>query len=305
MTGPRPGRRRFKDAVKWPVLGLSMSLGACHPGVLDPQGFVGASEKTILIDSLGIMLAIVVPTIVATLAFAWWFRASNARARYRPNWAYSGRIELVTWGVPLLTIMLLGGVAWVGSHELDPAVPIQSSTKPLDIQAVSLDWKWLFVYPDQRVASVNELVVPDHTPIHFSLTSGSVMNAFFIPQLGSMIYTMNGMETQLNLVADKPGIYAGLSSHYSGDGFADMHFEARAIPADQFAAWVTATQASGPTLDAAGYAALAKQSQKVKPFTYRDVDPALFRDIVSQKIPPAAGPHTGLPSVDVSNRTEQ
>ena len=180
-------------------------LGGCDRGVLDPQGPVGTADKAILIDSVAIMLAIVVPTIIATLAFAWWFRASNTRATYRPEFVYSGRIELIVWSIPLLVIMLLGGVIWIGSRELDPATPLASDTAPLEIQAVSLDWKWLFIYPKQRMASVNELVVPAGVPIHFSLTSASVMSAFFVPQLGSMIYTMNGMTTQLNLRADAPG----------------------------------------------------------------------------------------------------
>src|SRR3984893_14428276 len=172
-------------------------LAACQPAVLDPKGPVGLAQKTILIDSLIIMLAIVIPTIAATLAF--WFRHSNPRAAYLPDWAYSGRIELIVWSIPLLVIMLLGGVAWIGSHDLDPAKPLPSNTPALEMQVVSLDWKWLFIYPSQGVASVNRLVVPAAVPIHFSLTSASVMNAFFVPQLGSMIYTMNGMTTQLNL----------------------------------------------------------------------------------------------------------
>ena len=175
-------------------------------GVLDP-GPTGAANRTILVDSLAIMLAIVVPTVVATFAFAWWYRASNTRARYRPDWAFSGQLELVVWAIPLMVILLLGGVTWIGSHQLDPARPIASKAAPLEIQVVSLDWKWLFIYPDQRVATVNQLVVPVGVPLHFALTSASVMNAFFIPQLGSMIYTMNGMTTQLWLQADHAGTY--------------------------------------------------------------------------------------------------
>jgi cytochrome o ubiquinol oxidase subunit 2 len=287
------------------MIAAPLALAGCQPAVLDPQGFVGSSERTILIDSLAIMLAIVVPTITATLAFAWWFRASNSRARYLPHWSYSGSIELLVWGVPLLTIMLLGGVAWVSAHELDPAQPLASPVKPLEVQAISLDWKWLFIYPEQRVASVNELTVPAGTPIHFSLTSASVLNAFFIPQLGSMIYTMNGMATQLNLIADRPGDFTGLSSHFSGDGFAGMHFVVHAIPADRFAGWLAGVRASGPALDRTSYTALARQSANVAPSTYRDADPAIFPDLVRQTIAPAPGPQVGLPSVDVSNRSEK
>ncbi len=209
-------------AARCAVVMAPIVLTACQPAVLDPQGPIGIADKTILVDSLAIMLAIVVPTVAATLGFAWWFRASNTRAIYWPDFEYSGRIELIVWSIPLLTVILLGGVAWIGSHDLDPAKPLTSDTPPLEIQGVSLDWKWLFIYPNHRVASVNELVVPAGVPIHFSLTSASVMNAFFIPQLGSMIYTMNGMTMQLNLRADAPGTFRGLSSHYSGDGFSDL-----------------------------------------------------------------------------------
>jgi cytochrome o ubiquinol oxidase subunit 2 len=265
-------------------------LSACQPGVLDPRGVIGVADKTILLDSLAIMLAIVVPTILATLAFAWWFRAGNTRARHWPDWTYSGQLELIVWSIPLLTITLLGGVTWIGAHELDPAQPIASRQARLNVQAVSLDWKWLFIYPDQHIASVNELVIPAGVPIHFSLTSASVMNVFFVPQLGSMIYTMNHMTSQLNLQADAPGDFRGQSSHFSGDGFSGMNFDVKALPADRFAAWITGVRASGPTLDAASYGALAQQSMNVRPFTYRAADPAIFQNIVSQQFPPGPGP---------------
>jgi cytochrome o ubiquinol oxidase subunit 2 len=286
------------------VVMAPLVLTACQPSVLDPQGFIGLSERTILIDSLAIILAIVVPTIAATLGFAWWFRASNTRATYLPDFEYSGRIELIVWSIPLLTVILLGGVAWIGSHDLDPAKPLASHTPPLEVQAVSLDWKWLFIYPDQRIASVNQLVVPSGVPIHFSLTSASVMSAFFIPQLGSMIYTMNGMRTQLNLQADRPGTFHGLSSHYNGDGFSDMHFDVHAMPPDQFAAWIAGTRNTGPTLDSASYTALARQSINASPSTFGAADPALFQQIVTQQLPPGPGPRTGRPHPGVSPRTE-
>ena len=275
---------------RWAVLLAPLGVAACQPAVLDPAGPVGMAEKSILIDSLAIMLAIVVPTITTTLGVAWWYRRSNTRARYLPDWAYSGQLEVIVWAIPLLTITLLGGVAWIGSHELDPAQRLGSPTPALEVQGVSLDWKWLFIYPDQHIATVNELVVPAGAPVHFSLTSASVMNAFFIPQLGSMIYTMNGMTTQLNLQPDKPGEYRGISSHYSGDGFSDMHFTMRAVPADQFQGWVADTKKDGPTLDTASYAELSKQSLNVKPFSYREVDQGLFQKIATQGVPPSPGP---------------
>ena len=275
-----------------PILLAPLALTACQPAVLDPVGPVGVANKAILTGSVVIMLCIVVPTILATLAFAWWFRADNPRAQRLPDWAYSGRIELVTWGVPLLTITLLGGVAWVGSHELDPGrpLPAKAGTEPLEVQVVSLDWKWLFILPGQQVASVNELAVPTGVPVHFQLTSASVMNAFFVPQLGSMIYTMNGMASDLHLQADQPGSYRGLSAHLSGDGFSDMHFTVRAMDAAGFAAWVDSARKGGRTLDAAAYAQLAKQSINVPPAAYGSVDPALFRKVVSQELAPGPGP---------------
>jgi cytochrome o ubiquinol oxidase subunit 2 len=280
-----------------------LGVAACQPAVLDPQGVVGIAEKTILIDSLAIMLAIVVPTIAATFAFAWWFRAAHKKAIYLPEFEYSGRLELLVWSIPLLTIILLGGVAWIGSHELDPAAPLPSDKPPLDVQVVSLDWKWLFIYPGQHIATVNQLVIPAGVPVHFALTSASVMNAFFIPQLGSMIYTMNGMTTQLNLQSDAPGTFHGLSSHFSGDGFSDMHFDVRAVPSDQFAAWVEDARQGHPALDAASYARLATQSTEVNPSTFGSADPGLFAQIVSQKLAPGPGPQTGRPNRNVSPRT--
>ena len=286
------------------LVAVALLLTGCQPAILHPRGIIGLADRDILVDSLAIMLAIGIPTILATFVFAWWFRASNSRARYLPDWEYSGRIELIVWGIPLLVILLLGGVAWIGSHQLDPARPIASKTPAIDIQVVSLDWKWLFIYPDQRIASVNELVVPAGAPLRFALTSASVMNVFFVPQLGSMIYTMNGMATRLNLLADTPGTFHGQSSHFSGDGFSDMHFQVRALPPDQFQAWVEQARGTGPTLDRESYASLAQQSKNVAPFTYRAADPALFQEIVMQHLPPGPGPEIGRPAPDVSPRSK-
>jgi cytochrome o ubiquinol oxidase subunit 2 len=240
------------------------------------------------------MLAIVVPTIVAIFAFAYWFRASNSRALHLPDWEYSGRIELVVWSIPTLTIILLGGVAWIGAHQLDPAKPIEGSSKPLRIQAVSLDWKWLFIYPDQKVATINTLTVPAGVPLQFQLTSASVMNAFFIPQLGSLIYTMYGMTTQLNLQADTPGTLQGLSGHFSGDGFSDMHFDVHVVPTEQFSKWAQDASQVEKSLDERSYEQIAKPSMKNTPAIYRLADPDLFRSIATQKIAPAPGAPSGV-----------
>src|SRR5580698_5704118 len=236
--------------------------------ILDPQGPIGIADKTILIDSIAIMLVIVLPTIAAILGFAFWFRKSNPRAVYRPTWAHSGRIELVVWSIPALTVILLGGVAWIGSHQLDPAAPVAGTGNPVRIQVVSLDWKWLFIYPDQRIATVNALTVPAGAPLQFELTSGSVMTAFFIPQLGGMIYTMNGMVTHLNLRADNEGTLQGLAAHFSGDGFPEMLFDVDVVSQLAFDDWVTSTSRTDRVLNPDSYQTLARQSLEPAKPTY-------------------------------------
>jgi cytochrome o ubiquinol oxidase subunit II len=260
------------------LIGVAI-LGGCSEGVLDPKGPIAAADRQILLNSLGIMLAIVIPVIVATLGVAFWFRASNERARYRPNFEYSGRLELLVWSIPAMTVFLVGGVAWVGAHDVSPSKPIVSTVKPLRIQVASLDWKWLFIYPDQGVASVNRLTIPVGTPISLELTSSGVMNSFFVPQLGSQIYTMSGMVTRLHLQADQPGTYRGFSAQFSGEGFADMHFDADAVTSEKFTQWLDGVRGAGPELNAKTYADLVKPSTAVAPFTYRSVEPGLFDKI--------------------------
>jgi cytochrome o ubiquinol oxidase subunit II len=262
------------------LLIVAAALGGCTEGVLDPRGPVASAERQILFNSLGIMLAIVIPTILATLGVAFWFRASNERARYRPNFRYSGRLEMLVWSIPAMTVFLVGGVAWVGSHDVSPRKSIVSTEKVLRIQVASLDWKWLFIYPDQGVASVNQLTIPVGTPVSFELTSSGVMNSFFVPQLGSQIYTMAGMVSHLHLQADDPGTYRGMSAQFSGDGFSDMHFNVDAVPAEKFAQWVDLARRAGPELNAKTYADLAKPSGAVAPFTYRAVTTDLFDSIL-------------------------
>jgi cytochrome o ubiquinol oxidase subunit II len=269
-----------------------MSLAACDTAVLSPAGPVGEGERTVLLNSLTIMLAIVVPTVVAILAFAYWFRASNTRARYLPEWAYSGELELIVWSIPALVVFFLGGIAWISAHLLDPAEPLKSKAEALQVQVVSLDWKWLFIYPQQNVASVNRMVVPAGVPLDLRITSASVFNVFFVPRLGSEIYAMYGMTSRLNLQADRPGVYFGLSAHFSGDGFPGMAFDVHAVSLEQFRQWTAATRGSGPLLDAGAYRALLKQSRDVSHYTYRNVQTGLFEDIVEQRLPPGEGPPT-------------
>jgi cytochrome o ubiquinol oxidase subunit 2 len=279
------------------ILTVLASLDGCGETVLSPIGPIGAAERTILLDSLAVMLAIAVPTIVATLAFAWWFRHGNSRARYLPGWAYSGQLELLMWSVPALVILFLGGIAWIGSHDLDPAKPLHP--QPLQIEVVSLDWKWLFIYPGQQVASINRMVVPAGVPLHLRVTSASVMNVFFVPRLGSEIYSMSGMATQLNLRADQPGTYPGLSANFSGDGFPHMRFNFEALPARQFDAWIAASRRTGGVLDDVAYRGLLRQSVPLHPYTYRSVQAGLFDRIVTLQLPPGEGPRSGRPRPDI------
>src|SRR6478609_11257543 len=222
------------------LLICAATLSGCTEGVLDPKGPIAGAERQILFNSLGIMLAIVIPTILATLGVAYWYRSSNWRARYMPDFVYSGRLELLVWSIPAMTVLLVGGVAWVGAHDLDPRKPISSSVTPVNVQVVSLDWKWLFIYPEQGIATVNQLTIPVGTPVSFELTSSGVMNSFFVPQLGSQIYTMAGMATRLNMQADHAGTYRGLSAQYSGGGFSDMRFSVAAVTGEDFDKWVAA-----------------------------------------------------------------
>jgi cytochrome o ubiquinol oxidase subunit II len=259
-------------------------------GVLDPQGPIASAEREILLNSTTIMLVVVVPVIVLTLAFAWWYRASNARACYQPNWAHSGRLEFVVWSIPAMVVLLLAGVAWTSSHELDPARKLPSNLKPVRIEVVSLDWKWLFIYPDFQVATLNQIVVPSGVPIEFLLTSTNVMNAFWVPQLGSQIYTMPGMTTRLTLLAERAGDFPGVSSNFSGDGFSDMNFVVHALPAAAFSSWLAVSQGEGAVLDAGAYSQLAQTGSDVSIKTYGGVEQGLFERIERESTGARVGP---------------
>ncbi len=274
---------------------LSFGLSSCSVAVLNPVGPVGAGDASILINATVIMLAIVVPTILLAFWMAWRYRASNPRAEYLPYWSYSGRIEAVVWSIPILTIMFIGGLIWIGSHRLDPFRPLSSSKPPLEVQVVSLDWKWLFIYPKNGIATVNQVVIPTGTPVHFSITSASVFNAFFVPRLGSMIYAMPGMISQLHLQSDESARLRGISAQFSGDGFSDMEFEVRSVPDAEFETWMKSTQATDLPLDRDAYGKLLQQSERVQPVTYRLADPGLFDAIVQQTIPPGPGPEAETP----------
>ena len=271
-------------------LSAALLLSGCQWAVLDPKGPIGLQERSIIITATVLMLLVVVPVIALILIFAWRYRASNEKADYRPDWSHSNRIEAVVWLIPCLIIAALGVITWRSSHTLDPYRPLDSKVEPIRIDAVALDWKWLFIYPDQKVATVNQVAFPANVPVEFHITSATVMNAFFIPQLGSQIYAMAGMQTQLHLLANEPGTYQGLSSNYSGDGFSGMTFKAIALPSQQgFEAWLTQARASQRTLDATAYEQLARASENNPIAYYSQVQPNLFADIVGGRLQASAG----------------
>jgi cytochrome o ubiquinol oxidase subunit 2 len=280
-TQPERGFRR-PGALLWAILCVALLTASCQSGgVLDPKGPVASAQRLLLFNSTAIMLVVVVPTILATLAFAWWYRASNPRARRGSDFPYEGRIEFVVWSIPTLTVILLGGVIWIGSHRLDPRAAIPAKAATLHVDVVALDWKWLFIYPDQGIATVNRLTIPVGAPIKFRLTSATVMNSFFVPQLGSQIYTMGGMTTHLNLLASEAGAFPGISANFSGDGFSRMRFVVMAVPAGEFDTWVTHAQTTGVALDETALAELARPGTAA-PMTYRSVAPTLFEHIIDQ-----------------------
>ena len=281
-------------------------MRAAHSAsVLRPAGVVAAANRDILLNALAVMIVVAVPTIIAAIIVAWWFRAGNAKATRNEDFVYSGRVELVVWSIPLLVILFLGGIIWIGSHRLDPSRPVQASPgiRPLTVEVVSLDWRWLFIYPEQGIATVNRLVVPVGRPLRFRLTSASVMNAFFVPRLGSMIYAMNGMATELNLLAAKPGRYAGMSAHYSGEGFSDMRFITHAVPQRAFDLWAEQVARSAtPSLGAGNYAILRRQSRDRGEYVFRSAQPGLFDAIVAQRLAPAGGPPAVRSATDAEEK---
>lgn len=281
-------------------------LGGCSNVLLfDPKGPIADAERYLIIAAFALMLIVVIPVFIMTFWFARRYRASNSKAVYMPKWNHSGRIDLVVWLVPIVIIIALGILAWSTTYRLDPYKTIDNSAKPINIEAVSLDWNWLFIYPDYDIAVVNQLVFPTNIPLRFKITSGTVMTSFFIPQLGSQIYAMAGMETRLNLMASEPGVYQGQNQQFSGRGFSDMHFKATAAPWDQFEGWVQKVKESSNKLDLLRYEELEKPSIG-HPVTYFSaVRPGLFLDIMRKYNPTIGVPHGMMSndSVPVHGRT--
>jgi cytochrome o ubiquinol oxidase subunit 2 len=231
------------------------------------------------------MLIVVIPVFVMVLWFSLKYRASNIKATYMPKWSYSGKIDLAMWLVPLAIIAVLGCLAWIETHDLDPFKPIKAGVRPISIEVVSLDWKWLFIYPDYDVATVNQLAFPTKVPLSFRITSDTVLTAFFIPQLGSQIYAMAGRQSRLHLMADESGIYAGHNQQFSGSGYADMHFEAIATPRQQFEAWVQKARQSPDQLDLVRYEEIKKPTSGYPVTYFSSVAPGLFDHIIREYLP--------------------
>ena len=267
------------------VVGMSLLLTACSPEgyvLLEPKGPVGLSERNLILTTIGLMLIVVIPVFVMTFWFAWKYRASNIHAAYTPRWSYSGPIEVLVWLIPSIIVTILGVLAWTSSHNLNPYKPIDPAVPPLRIEVIALDWKWLFIYPDQGIATVNQVVIPVNVPVAFEITSDTVMNSFFIPRLGGQIYAMAGMETSLHLMADKPGSYFGENTQYSGLGFPYQHFEAIAKPRRDFDKWVAQMKKSTRTLDRHSYSELARPSVRNPVTHYSSVQPRLFEDVMAK-----------------------
>ncbi|QFT84413.1 Cytochrome bo(3) ubiquinol oxidase subunit 2 precursor [Halomonas sp. THAF12] len=272
---------------------LPLLLAGCSSALLDPKGQIGEEQRTLILTSFGLMQIVVIPVIVMTLLFAWRYRRSNREASYRPDWHHSNLIEAVVWFIPCVIIVFLAVLTWYTSHSLDPHKPIEPTAEqqdPIEIQAVSLDWKWLFIYPEQGVATVNELAFPADTPVHFRVTSGSVMNSFFIPRLGSQIYAMAGMDNDVHLVADEEGIYPGRSTNYSGAGFSGMTFDAHVGSQEEFEAWVEKVRESSESLTyPAEYNELAAPSEDNEIEYFSEVSPSLYESIIKSFL--AGGDH--------------
>lgn len=272
----------------WPrgvfaTLALGAVVGGCSADrtlILDAQGPVAQSQHDLLFVATVIMLGVVVPVIAMAIGFAWRYRDSNTGARYEPAWDAPRAIDVVVWTVPTVVVVVLGVMVWIYTHRLDPYRPLGAGTRPLEIQAVALDWKWLFIYPHENIATINELALPVGRPVTLKITSATVMNSLFIPSLAGQIYAMAGMQTQLNLQADRPATLTGRNAQFSGTGFPEQTFAVHAVAPDEFAAWVGRVKGSPLALDAQAYATLAKPSAKQPVAHYATVQPLLFRDII-------------------------
>ena len=304
MRDTRFFNARIRLAMAAPLLVLA---AGCRRDVLDPAGDIAVQQRDLIYTATGLMLLVIVPVIVLIVLFAWRYRSGAKDATYDPHFDHSTSLELVIWAVPLLIIIALGAVTWSSTHLLDPFRPLDrvSASKPLNpaaktlrVQVVSLDWKWLFIYPEQGIATVNELVLPVDRPVRFDLTSTNMMNTFYAPTLAGMIYTMPGMQSTLHAVLNRPGSYEGFSANYSGAGFSDMRFALRGVDEAGFAQWAAGVKAGGKPLDTAAYLALEKPSEKVAPMAFGSAPADLFDRIVNRCVRPGAPCMTQVMAAD-------
>ncbi len=265
--------------------------GCSKAVVLHPAGDIAAQQAHMVVTATWLMLIIIIPVIALTLFFAWKYRQGNTEAEYEPDWHHSTSLELVIWTVPLLIIIALGALTWIGTHKLDPYRPLDridaeralpTDVKPLEVQVVALDWKWLFFYPEQGIATVNELAAPVDRPINFKLTASSTMNAFYVPDLAGMIYAMPGMQTELNAIINRPGVFKGMSSHYSGSGFSGMTFQFHGLSNEDFAKWVAQAKADGKSLDRKAYLDLVKPSERDPVQRFATVEAGLYDKVLNR-----------------------
>jgi cytochrome o ubiquinol oxidase subunit II len=268
---------------------LFFSLHGRLPTLLDPKGIIASKERGLMRDATLLMLLVVIPVYALTFFIAWRYRASNTKAVHTPEWEHKRASELIWWGVPCAIILVLAVITWTSTHKLDPYRPLASDVKPLTIQAVALDWKWLFIYPEQNIATVNFMEIPDQTPINLQITADAPMNSIWIPKLGGQIYAMPGMSTQLHLMADKPGTYEGRSANFSGVGFARMKFTTQSGSEEDFRRWMESVRRSPDILDANTYHDLAMPSVDNPVAYYASVKDGLFDSIVMKYKVPSDG----------------
>lgn len=261
-------------------------LSGCDLVMFQPKGAIAAEQMRLIIIATILMLLIVVPVIIMTLVIAWRYRASNTKATYEPNWSHSVKLEILWWTIPCIIILILSVITWITSHTLDPYKPLDSKVKPLTIQAVALDWKWVFIYPEQGIATINYIEIPKNTPISFEITSQGPMNALWIPQLGGQIYAMAGMRTRLHLIASEPGIYDGGSANYSGQGFAEMTFKVKAESSEEFVQWVQTVRKSPNALTGDLFNHLLEPSKNLPIQVFSSVQPNLFNDEIMKFMMP-------------------
>lgn len=268
------------------IIFLYKYVGAQNMGVLNPKGVIALAEKNLLITTVSLMLIVVIPVFIMLFSFAWRYRASNTQAKYAPDWHGNKILEMVWWSIPTILIIILATITWKSTHELDPYKPIVSSVKTITIEVVALDWKWLFIYPEENIATVNYIKIPKDTPVHFKITADAPMNAFWIPQLGGQVYAMAGMTAQLYLIGNEEGVYKGVSSNFSGDGFSGMKFNAEVTSRESYESWVYAIQSSSQSLSAVEYKKLTQQSKNNPVTYYASVEKNLYTTIIDKYMSP-------------------